>query len=48
MFETLRTIVGRGQRAEVLRECRNCGTSVDSADRCPDCDSGDIVRYEID
>jgi len=48
MFETLRSIVGRGQRAEVIRECRDCGTVVDHSERCPSCDSVDIARYEIE
>jgi predicted Zn-ribbon and HTH transcriptional regulator len=48
MLETLWSLVGGDQRAEVVRECRDCGTVVGTAGRCPNCDSGDIVRYEID
>lgn len=48
MFETLWSLVGNGQREAVVRECRDCGTVVGSSERCPSCESADIVRYEIE
>jgi rubrerythrin len=48
MFETLWSLVGKQARTEVVRECRDCGTVVGTAERCPSCESGDIARYEID
>jgi predicted Zn-ribbon and HTH transcriptional regulator len=48
MLETLRSLVGGDQRAEVVRECRDCGTVVGNAERCPSCESNDIARFEIE
>lgn len=48
MLEKLRSFVARGHATETLRECRDCGTGVDHTERCPNCDSTNIVRYEID
>jgi len=47
MLEKLRSMVGR-ERTEVVRECRDCGTVVGSAERCPNCESSAIARYEIE
>ena len=36
------------RQARVLHECRHCGTNVSyDVDQCPECDSTDIVQYEI-
>lgn len=33
---------------EVIAECRHCGTTVDpGTDRCPECGTPEISRYEI-
>lgn len=48
MIELLRSFVSGATTAEVVRECRNCGTVVEAeASRCSNCESTDIVRYEI-
>lgn len=39
-------LVGGGG-SQVIHECRECGTSVGSDDRCPACDSSNIARYEL-
>ena len=37
-----------GRSAEVVCECRRCGTTVDPrVDRCPACDAAEIARYEL-
>jgi rubrerythrin len=48
MLDRLRSLVGGGQRAKVVRECRDCGTVVDRSDSCPSCGSDDIARFEIE
>lgn len=49
MFDELRSIVLGGRTTEVIHECRNCGTAVDPGEQtCPNCDSSDIARYEIE
>ncbi|MBV0901193.1 hypothetical protein [Haloarcula salina] len=46
MIERLRQAVASRQQSH--RECRRCGTTVESsAATCPVCDSGDIVQYEL-
>lgn len=35
-------------RSQTLFECRRCGKNVDAdTERCPECDSNDITRYEL-
>ncbi|WP_167768487.1 hypothetical protein [Haloarcula amylovorans] len=46
MFDQLRRSVT--ERTESLRECRQCGTTVEeAAGRCPACDSTEIAHYEF-
>jgi len=48
VFDAIRRIIGRGARTTVVRECRDCGTTLDEdSDACPHCDEGDVVRHEI-
>jgi uncharacterized OB-fold protein len=48
---SVRTILTQffvGDEADVITECRDCGTSVSSeTDRCPECGSSEIGRYRI-
>ena len=38
----------RDSRREEFVECRQCGTTIDASDnRCPQCGSTEIARYEI-
>jgi rubrerythrin len=48
MFEQLKRAVRRGTRTGSFRECRRCGTTVESdVGGCPACDSTDIAQYEL-
>jgi Zn finger protein HypA/HybF involved in hydrogenase expression len=45
MLERLRRVV---DRETPVCECRHCGTNVDhTATGCPNCESGEIVRYHL-
>jgi uncharacterized OB-fold protein len=40
--------VATRSRADIVSECRRCGTTVaPDADSCPECEGGDIARYRI-
>lgn len=42
------TTVFSGGQTDEFRECRQCGTTVDAdTETCPECDSTDIVCYEL-
>lgn len=49
------TVIGRVKRAVtrpdgagVVRECRQCGTTVtQDMDTCPECDSAEIAEYRL-
>jgi len=47
MFESVRRIVG-GERSSPFCECRQCGTTIDTAARgCPTCGSAEIACYDL-
>lgn len=35
-------------RTTVIRECRNCGTTVDEQEECPDCGGSEIIEYRLE
>jgi RNA polymerase subunit RPABC4/transcription elongation factor Spt4 len=38
-----------GRTAEVIHECRNCGTAVETSEpTCGACGSSNVARYEIE
>jgi rubrerythrin len=47
LIDRVRTITRR-VRADVVCECRRCGTTVTAdTDDCPECETGEITRYRI-
>ena len=49
MIERLRSYVLGGRPTKVIHECRHCGTGVPTGETdCPTCESGELVRYEIE
>lgn len=41
------SLLASGGGTTVIHECRECGTNVESGDRCPACDSSNVARYEL-
>ncbi|AUX08442.1 hypothetical protein AArcSl_0797 [Halalkaliarchaeum desulfuricum] len=39
---------GRGEKTEVIFECRRCGRTLEEGvSECPECETESVVRYEI-
>jgi len=48
MIRTIKQLIGTPDRADVVFECRDCGTSLGTeADRCSECGSDGVARYEL-
>ncbi len=46
MIETVNRLLFRHHDADVVYECRECGTSVDSVDaECPSCGRTDVATF---
>ncbi len=57
MLDTVTELLGRATGLgdpdpEVVHECRRCGRTLDPGEEvpedCPDCEEGDLVRYEVE
>lgn len=48
MIRAIKQLIGTPERADVLFECRDCGTSLGTeSEHCPECGSDGVVRYEL-
>jgi len=45
--KALETVLFRTDDRTVIKECRHCGTTLESVSTCPACGSSDIVEYRI-
>lgn len=48
MIRTIKQLIGGPDHGDVVFECRDCGTSLGTeSERCPECGSDGVVRYEL-
>lgn len=48
MIRAIKQLIGTPERPDVVFECRDCGTNLGTeSERCPECGSDGVVRYEL-